>query len=191
MKRILSLVYVMFGLMAVAFSQSVQHEAMRPKLVVGVVVDQMRWDYLHYYDYVFGNDGFRRLLAEGYSCDNTQINYIPTVTAVGHSCVYTGSVPAITGIAGNNFYKDGNKVYCADDPTVQTVGSTTKAGLMSPRNLRVTTMCDAVKMAQNFKSKTIGVSLKDRGAIMPAGHTADAAYWFDNEAGGSSRVHIT
>ena len=183
MKRILSLVYVMFGLMAVAFSQSVQHEAMRPKLVVGVVVDQMRWDYLHYYDYVFGNDGFRRLLAEGYSCDNTQINYIPTVTAVGHSCVYTGSVPAITGIAGNNFYKDGNKVYCADDPTVQTVGSTTKAGLMSPRNLRVTTMCDAVKMAQNFKSKTIGVSLKDRGAIMPAGHTADAAYWFDNEAG--------
>ena len=173
----------MFGLMATVCGQSRQHGAARPRLVVRVIVDQMRWDYLNYYDYAFADDGFRRLLSGGFSCDNTLINYVPTVTACGHSCVYTGSVPAITGIAGNNLYKDGRRVYCADDSTVRTVGSPTRAGLMSPRNLRVTTMCDAVKLAQDFKSKTVGVSLKDRGAIMPAGHTADAAYWFDNEAG--------
>lgn len=183
MKRLFSLVYLVIGLVATASGQSGQTGAGKPKLVVGIIVDQMRWDYLRYYDYTFGNDGFRRLLSEGYSCDNTQITYVPTVTAVGHSCVYTGSVPAITGIAGNDFYKDGKRTYCTDDASVQTVGSHTKAGLMSPRNLRVTTMCDAVKIAQDFKAKTIGVSLKDRGAIMPAGHTANAAYWFDNEAG--------
>lgn len=154
-----------------------------PKIVVGVIVDQMRWDYLQYYDYTFGDDGFRRLLREGYSCDNCLITYIPTVTAAGHSCVYSGSVPAITGIAGNNFYVNGKKTYCTDDSTVATVGGATDAGKMSPRNLRVTTMADAVKMSQNFKSKTIGVSLKDRGAILPAGHTADAAYWFDKAEG--------
>lgn len=154
-----------------------------PKLVVGIVVDQMRWDYLKYYDYTFGEVGFRRLLSEGYSCDNCMIDYIPTVTAAGHSCIYSGSIPSITGIAGNDFYKDGEKVYCCDDLSVETVGAMSDAGKMSPRNLRVTTMADAVKMAQDFKSKTVGISLKDRGAILPAGHTADAAYWFDKDNG--------
>lgn len=183
MVRLLSFVFVVLGFFTTVYGQAQSSAPKRPKLVVGVVVDQMRWDYLAYYDYAFGEGGFRRLLSEGFSCDNNSLNYLPTVTACGHTCLYTGSVPAITGIAGNNFYKDGVKVYCADDSTVQTVGSTTKAGRMSPRNLRVTTMCDAVKIAQNFASKTIGVSLKDRGAILPAGHTADAAYWFDNESG--------
>ena len=93
MKRLFSFVYLFVGLLATACGQSQQQGAKRPKLVVGIIVDQMRWDYLHYYDYTFGNNGFRRLLSEGYSCDNNQITYVPTVTAVGHSCVYTGSVP--------------------------------------------------------------------------------------------------
>lgn len=183
MKRLFTLVYLAIGIIAASFGQNKPQEYLGPKLVVGVIVDQMRWDYLHYFNYTFGDNGFRRLLSEGFSCDNTQLTYVPTVTGVGHSCVYTGSLPSITGIAGNDFYKDGKRVYCTDDNTVQTVGSDTKAGQMSPRNLRVTTMGDAVKLAQDFKSKTIGISLKDRGAILPAGHTADAAYWFDNEAG--------
>lgn len=76
----------------------------RPKLVVGIVVDQMRWDYLYYYNKEFVEGGFKRLLAEGYSCENTMIPYIPTVTAIGHSSIYTGSVPALTGILGNSFF---------------------------------------------------------------------------------------
>ena len=77
----------------------------RPKLVVGIVIDQMRWDYLYrYYDRYDPNGGFKRLITQGFSCDNTFIPYIPTITACGHSCIYTGSVPAISGIAGNSWW---------------------------------------------------------------------------------------
>lgn len=155
----------------------------KPKLVVGIVVDQMRWDYLHRFGARFGNGGFNRLLDEGFSCDNTQLNYIPTITAIGHTSIYTGSVPSIHGIAGNDFYKDGKRVYCTDDVTVNGVGTNSKSGQMSPKNLLVTTIGDELKLATNFRSKVIGISLKDRASILPAGHTPNAAYWFDDETG--------
>lgn len=155
----------------------------KPKLVVGIVVDQMRWDYLHRFYSRFTDGGYKRLMNEGFSCDNTKLNYIPTVTAVGHTSIYTGSVPAITGIAGNNFYINGTKVYCTDDSIVNPVGSSSPEGKMSPRNLLVTTIGDELKLSNNFKSKVVGISLKDRASILPAGHSADAAYWFDDESG--------
>lgn len=153
----------------------------RPKLVVGVVVDQMRWDYLYKYYDRYGEDGFKRLLREGFSAENTFIPYVPTYTAIGHSTIYTGSVPAIHGIAGNNFYlrKTQTQVYCTQDDMVYGVGldSNNKAGKMSPRNLLTSTITDELKLATDFKSKVFGVSLKDRGAILPVGHFGDAAYW--------------
>jgi len=157
----------------------------RPKLVVGIVVDQMRWDYLYRYYDRYQDNGFKRLLNDGFSCENTQVDYIPTVTAAGHTCIYTGSVPAITGIAGNDWIiqATGKSTYCTDDSTVQTVGSTSIAGKMSPRNLLTTTVTDELKLATNFRSKVIGIALKDRGGILPAGHSADAAYWFDDKTG--------
>jgi predicted AlkP superfamily pyrophosphatase or phosphodiesterase len=157
----------------------------RPKLVVGIVVDQMRWDYLYRYANRYGAGGFNRLLNEGFTCENTHIPYIPTVTAAGHTGIYTGSVPAIHGIASNNFYiqATGKSIYCTEDSTVKTVGSSSKAGQMSPANLLVTTITDELKLATNFKSKVIGVALKDRGGILPAGHAANAAYWFDDASG--------
>ncbi|ASU32590.1 Type I phosphodiesterase / nucleotide pyrophosphatase [Mucilaginibacter xinganensis] len=160
-------------------------ELPRPKLVVGIVVDQMRWDYLYRYYSRYSNNGFKRLLNEGFTCENTQIDYIPTFTAPGHTCIYTGSVPAIHGIAGNDFIiqATGKSMYCTEDTTVQTVGSTSTAGKMSPRNLLVTTVTDELKLATNFRSKVIGIALKDRGGILPAGHTANAAYWFDDKTG--------
>jgi predicted AlkP superfamily pyrophosphatase or phosphodiesterase len=157
----------------------------RPKLVVGIVVDQMRWDYLYRFYDRYQSNGFKRLLNEGFSCENTLIDYIPTVTAAGHTCIYTGSVPAIHGIAGNDFIiqATGKSVYCTEDSTVKTVGSTSTAGEMSPRNLLTTTVTDELKLATNFRSKVIGIALKDRGGILPAGHTANAAYWFDDKNG--------
>ena len=155
----------------------------RPKLVVGIVVDQMRWDYLYYYNKEFVEGGFKRLLAEGYSCENTMIPYIPTVTAIGHSSIYTGSVPALTGILGNSFFINGKNTYCCGDDNVQSVGSSSKEGKMSPRNLLASTIGDELKLATDFNSKVIGVALKDRAAILPAGHSADAAYWWDTSAG--------
>lgn len=128
----------------------------------------MRWDYLYRYQKRYGEGGFKRLLQEGFSCENTMIPYVPSVTAIGHTCIYTGSIPSIHGIAGNNFVKSGKKVYCTDDDTVKPVGSTGEAGLMSPRNLWVTTIGDEMKIASNGQAKVIGVSLKDRASILPA-----------------------
>lgn len=157
----------------------------KPKLVVGIVVDQMRWDYLYRYQDRYTKDGFNRLLSEGFSNENTYIPYVPTYTAIGHSTIYTGSVPAIHGIAGNDFIiqATGQEMYCTQDDEVNGVGTTSKAGKMSPKNLLTTTVTDQLKLATNFRSKVYGVSLKDRGGILPAGHFADAAFWFDGETG--------
>lgn len=158
----------------------------RPKLVIGLVVDQMRWDYLYRFYSKYGNDGFKRLINKGYSLNNVHINYIPTVTALGHTSIYTGSVPAIHGIAGNdwNDKETGKNVYCTTDENVQPVGTTNaKVGSHSPKNLWSTTVTDELRLATNFQGKVIGVSLKDRASILPAGHTPNGAYWFDDSSG--------
>ena len=156
-----------------------------PKLVVGLVIDQMRWDYLYKYSKLYSANGFKRLLSQGHSFENTFIPYMPTSTAPGHACVFTGSIPAINGIVGNGWFdvRTGKTVYCSDDSTVTTVGSNTRAGKMSPENLWTTTITDELRLSNQFKSKVIGISLKDRGAIFPAGHSANAAYWYDDAVG--------
>jgi predicted AlkP superfamily pyrophosphatase or phosphodiesterase len=169
-----------------AFSTRAQVNIARPKLVVGIVVDQMRWDYLYrYYDRYAATGGFKRLLGEGFTCENALIPYAPTITACGHSSIYSGSVPAITGISGNFWWdrEQMRSVYCTEDKTVNTVGSTSALGKMSPKNMLVTSICDELRMATNFRSKVVGVALKDRGSILPAGHSANAAYWYDNSVG--------
>src|SRR4051794_36754650 len=130
-------------------------ELPRPKLVVGLVVDQMRWDYLYRYYDRYTNGGFKRLVNEGFSAENTMIPYTPTYTACGHASIYTGSVPAVNGIIGNNWYDPelSRDVYCTEDKSVQTVGSTTDAGLMSPKNMLTTTITDELRLATNFRSK--------------------------------------
>ena len=156
----------------------------RPKLVVGIVVDQMRWDYLSRYYDQFGDDGFKRLIKKGYSCDNCLINYLPTITAIGHTSAYTGSTPALHGICGNDFFIDDELTYCCGDKTVEPVGTDNrKRGCMSPRNLLATTIGDQIRLHTDFRSKVVGVSYKDRAAILPAGRSADHAYWLDIENG--------
>lgn len=158
----------------------------RPKLVVGIVVDQMRWDYLYRYnDRYASNGGFKRMLNQGFSCENTYIPYTPTITACGHTCIFTGSVPALHGITGNAWWDNETmrSVYCAEDKSSKTVGASGSAGEMSPKNMLVTSICDELRLATNFRSKVIGVAIKDRGSILPAGHTANAAYWYDGGSG--------
>ncbi|MCC9168442.1 alkaline phosphatase PafA [Pontibacter harenae] len=157
----------------------------RPKLIVGIVVDQMRYDYLFRYWSKYGEGGFKKLVTQGFSFKNNQYSYVPTYTGPGHASVYTGSVPAINGIIGNNWYdrRTGKSVYCVEDNTVKTVGSSSTAGEMSPDNLLTTTVTDELRLATNKASKVIGIALKDRGSILPAGHMANAAYWFDSPTG--------
>jgi len=156
-----------------------------PKLVVGIVVDQMRYDFLYrYYDRLSDN-GFKRLMQGGVNCTNMQYNYLPTNTAPGHASIYTGCPPAIHGIAGNDWYDKrlAKMVYCTQDDSVEGVGMSGQAGKMSPRNMKVTTIGDQIKLATGMRSKNIGIALKDRGAILPGGHVADAAYWFESDQG--------
>ncbi|MES2848137.1 MAG: alkaline phosphatase PafA [Bacteroidota bacterium] len=186
-KRIFSIAILLCFALQFTLAQTVgsKTQTVKPKLVVGLVIDQMRWDYLYRYNSLYSDNGFKRLLKEGFSCENTMIPYTPTYTAPGHTCVYTGSVPAIHGIVSNSWYNrlTGEYVYCTDDSTVNTVGSSTNAGKMSPENMWATSITDELRLSTNFKSKVIGIALKDRGAILPAGHSANAAYWYDDKMG--------
>lgn len=157
----------------------------QPKLVIGITVDQMRWDYLYRFADKYGSGGFKRLLREGFSYENAMIPYTPTVTAAGHACLFTGSVPALNGMVGNYWFdRDSNRViYCTEDNYVETLGSFSRLGKESPRNLLAGTIGDELRAASHMRSRVFGIALKDRGSIMPAGRGANAAYWFDDSTG--------
>ncbi|MFN4299722.1 MAG: alkaline phosphatase PafA [Thermaurantimonas sp.] len=157
----------------------------QPKLVVGIVVDQMKYEYLERFEPLFdANGGFKRLLSEGFNYRNAHYNYSPTYTGPGHASIYTGTTPMYHGIVGNEWYDRYRQksVYCAEDETVRTVGDDSREGLMSCRPLLASTITDELKL-QSARSKVIGISVKDRGSIFPAGHAADAAYWLADESG--------
>jgi len=177
-----SINYFIFFLLLFLFAASFRFNAngnKSPKLVVGIVVDQMAYDFVPRYWNKYSEDGFKRLINGGFFCKNTKLVHFPSYTAVGHSGIYTGSVPSIHGIAGNDWYdSEKNKLYyCTDDETCSPVGSTSKEGNMSPANLLSTTITDEL-INSDKNSKVIAVSLKDRASIFPAGHKG-TAYWYD------------
>jgi predicted AlkP superfamily pyrophosphatase or phosphodiesterase len=157
----------------------------KPKLVVGIVIDQMRYDYLTRFADKYGEDGFKRILKNGFSLENAHYNYIPTYTAVGHTSIYTGTTPENHGIIGNNWYDKFAKkeIYCVDDANFETVG-TKYGGKKSPYRMQTTTITDQLRLAQNMQGKTISVAIKDRSAVLPGGHTANGAYWFQGKKDG-------
>lgn len=161
--------------------------ATKPKLVLGIMVDQMRYDYLYRYYDKYSEGGFKRLMNEGFNCKNNHYHYANTVTGPGHAAVYTGSIPAVNGIIGNEWYDPlaNRTVYVAEDTTVTAVGVKDGGteGKRSPVNMHTSTITDQLKLATDFRSKVIGIAAKDRGGILPAGHAADAAYWFDAKSG--------
>jgi predicted AlkP superfamily pyrophosphatase or phosphodiesterase len=185
MKKINLIILTILASVSMLNGQKKSPESKRPVLVVGIVVDQMRYEYLTKYADRYSNNGLKRLMREGMNCQDNHYNYAPTVTAAGHASVYTGTVPGVHGIVGNDWtdVATGKKVYCTEDSTVSTVGTTGKSGFMSPKNLWTSTITDQLKLAQNFKSKTIAIALKDRGAILPGGHSANGAYWYDSKEG--------
>lgn len=157
----------------------------KPRLVVGIVVDQMRREYLDRFYHKYGEGGFRRLMDQGFDLKNAHYNYVPTYTGPGHASVYTGTTPAVHGIIGNDWYDKNLKqgVNCVSDPKQQAVGVPSKEGQVSPWRMLSTTITDELKISSQKRSKVIGVSIKDRGAVLPAGHMGDAAYWYDDPSG--------
>ena len=178
MKKILLL------LMMYVFNIKGQNEQ-PPKLVVGIVIDQMRYDYLIKFQKNFSKGGFIKLMNEGAFFKNVHYNYIPTYTAPGHASIYTGSTPRYHGIIANDWFdkKTGKEMYCVKDTFVQSVGTKNKSGKMSPKNLLANTITDELKLMYKNQCKVISISIKDRSAILPGGHMADAAYWWDDKSG--------
>ncbi|MEN3338674.1 MAG: hypothetical protein V7647_2350 [Acidobacteriota bacterium] len=159
------------------------------KLVLLIAVDQFRPDYLTRFEGEY-KDGFKRLLTTGAVFTNAKLEHYPTVTAVGHSTMLSGAIPADSGIIGNDWYdrQSGTTVTSVSDTTVQVVGGSGAAGTAaSPRRLLVSTVGDELKMARtrtgSATPRVIGISLKDRAAILPAGRGADASYWLDMTSG--------
>ena len=159
----------------------------KPKLVVGIVVDQMRYDYLTRFKDRFTEGGFNRLLNEGFNCKNHHFNYMPTYTGPGHASIFTGTTPENHGIIANNWYDKFNakSVYCVQDDSVLPLGTTSLKERMSPHRMLSTTFADINRLHTQFKGKTIGISIKDRGAVLPAGHSANNAFWFRGEDEGA------
>jgi predicted AlkP superfamily pyrophosphatase or phosphodiesterase len=178
MRKFLLLILISYSF--ITFSQK-----KAPKLVVGIVVDQMRTDYIYRYWNRFGDGGFKRLVNEGFFCKNTHYNYVPTYTGPGHSSIYTGAAPSAHGIIANDWFSKeaGKEMYCVSDAKAKPIGTTSKNGMMSPHNQLTTTLGDELKLFTNGKSKVFGVSLKDRSSVLPVGHAGNAAFWFDEETG--------
>lgn len=186
MKKIFLFICVnIFAFTAIGQTTKPATKASKPKLVVGIVIDQMRYDYIYRFWDKFGNDGFKKLVNEGFFCKNTNYNYVPTFTGPGHAAIYTGTTPAVNGIIANDWFNVSlnRKVYCAEDYKVTGLGTTEKEGKRSPVNMLTSTITDELRISSNMKSKTIGIALKDRSAILPAGHAATAAYWYDGSVG--------
>ena len=156
-----------------------------PKIVVGVVVDQMCYDYLYRFQHHFSTDGFNRFLNRGVNCRNTNYNYVPTYTGPGHASIYTGTTPYNHGIVANEWY-DRTKakgVNCVFDPNVQAVGNSSSAyGQVSPHHLETMTVTDQLKFTYPA-SNVYSISIKDRSAVLPGGHLSDGSYWFDYSSG--------
>ncbi len=152
------------------------------KLVLGITIDQFRGDYLERFADLYGKGGFRRLTTEGAFYASAHYRHACTYTAPGHGVILTGSAPALNGIIGNGWYdrETGKNVESITDDRYQAVPTGRPA---APTRLLVTTVGDELKSATGGRAKVIGVSLKDRSAILPAGKSADAAYWFDGKTG--------
>ncbi len=180
-KSLLIVLFIIASVCTKSYSQPVS----RPKLVVGIVIDQMRYDYLYKFKKYYGKNGFNRLMNEGSNFTYAHFNYVPTFTGPGHTSVYTGTTPFYHGIIANDWYdkESGKMIYCVSDKTEKSVGSNDDVGEMSPKRLEASTITDQLKLATNGAAKIISISLKDRAAILPGGHMADAAYWYDNKNG--------
>jgi len=175
MRKVLAVILMVGSLLSAA--------PKKPKLVVAIVIDQFRYDYLTRYrsDY---HGGFDLLLSKGAVFTNARYQQFPTVTAVGHSIFLSGAMPSLSGIVANAWYdrEAGIEVTSVSDPQTSLVGGLPGVG-SSPRRMLVDTVGDELKIADNNQSRVIGISLKDRAAILPAGHMANAAYWFDSKSG--------
>ncbi len=197
LRRQFSLALILLLMLSTCFSLQVSNAQQRSpattarssvkktRLVVGVVIDQFRYNYLTRFEDQFGEGGFKRLLTEGAVFTNANYIHTPTYTACGHATFMTGATPAMNGIVGNEWYDrdSGKRVTSVIDEKTKLLGGREGATGMSPHRLIGTTIGDEMKLASSGKSKVIGISNKDRSAILSAGIRPNGAYWFSSDTG--------
>ncbi len=176
--------YILVIIMLFVASSPAQENS-RPRLVVGIVIDQMRYDYLQKYEKFYSENGFKRLMKDGSNFTFAHYNYVPTYTGPGHASIFTGTTPYYHGIISNDWFSKKSKsfVNCVEDDTVRTIGETGTEGHVSPKRLLTTTISDQLKIVTNGKSKVYSISLKDRAAVLPGGHSPDQVYWYSDKNG--------
>src|SRR5688572_327966 len=172
---------------ATTYAQRQPRKETRPRkvrLVLGIVIDQFRYDYLTRFEDLFEGGGFRRLLRDGAVFTNANYNYLPTVTAPGHATFMSGSIPALNGIVGNDWFDRelGKNVTSISDSGVKLLGGQGEDGA-SPSRLIGSTIGDQLRLTNNGQSKVVGIAFKDRAAILPAGKHPNGAYWFNSTSG--------
>ncbi|NJK98102.1 MAG: hypothetical protein HC905_27185 [Bacteroidales bacterium] len=157
----------------------------KPKHIIGIVVDQMRYDYLGRFWNQFGENGFKRLVNEGANCRNANYNHFFTQTGINYATLVTGTSPSYHGIIADEWYIPlKNKVInCVEDEREKTIGGSYEEGRLSPRNMLTTTIGDEIRLSTFMQSKVISIALEGKPAVIAGGHTPNAAYWFDGETG--------
>ena len=182
----ISFFFVFVFLSQISYSQGNKRiPSEKPRLIVGIIIDQMRYDYLFRYWDKFESRGFKRLINEGTFCKNANYNYLFTQSGPGHATIFSGTTPSHHGIISDHWYlrlKE-KTVGCTEDEKENTVGGSYEAGRMSPRNLLSTTLGDEMRLSNNFNSKVYGIAMEGNASILSSGHTANTAYWFDGESG--------
>ena len=178
---------IIFGLSVLVkiYGQEAYLPPDKPKLVIGIVIEQLRYDQLEKFRDRFSENGIKRLLNEGTFFRNASYEYMLTQSAPGHATISTGTEPSYHGITSDNWYLPlkNELIYCTKDISVNPVGGSYETGLHSPVNLQASTFSDELKMATFKKSKVFAIGLKEDASIFSAGHAADGAYWYDNSTG--------
>jgi hypothetical protein len=157
----------------------------KPKLIVGIVIDQMRYDFIYRFWNKYGDGGFKKMVREGTLCKNASFNYLINETAVGYATISSGTLPSDHGIIANNWYMSlqDKVINCVEDARYKTVGGSAEAGRCSPSKMLVSTIGDELKLSNGLRSKVIGIALDNDAAILSAGHSADYAFWYDTGTG--------
>jgi predicted AlkP superfamily pyrophosphatase or phosphodiesterase len=178
-------VFLFVSLITSSAQDPVKIPSEKPALIIGIVIDQMRYDYIYRFWDKYSDGGFKRMVKGGTLCKNANYNFLINETAVGYATISTGALPSHHGIISNSWYVSlqDEIIDCVGDDKVNTVGGSYEAGKSSPRKLLASTIGDELKLANNFKTKVIGIALDDHAAILSAGHAADYAFWYDGETG--------
>jgi predicted AlkP superfamily pyrophosphatase or phosphodiesterase len=157
----------------------------KPRLIIGIIVEQLKYDQIEKYRDKLGENGIKKLINEGTYYKDASFDYMLTQSAPGHATIATGTEPSFHGITSDNWYLPlrNELIYCTRDINVNPVGGSFESGLNSPVNLQASTFSDELEMSSQQQAKVFGIGLKDNSSILSTGHSADGVYWFDNTSG--------